>query len=235
MAVAEEKGGAPAGETYEEYLARQYAEGNVYSTGNGDASNYAYGQAAVNNGAPPPESTGLPTQQQTLDYYASQSINDYGPPPQPQYVPTQTNAGSQPPPPIRMEGMLSIPGWLNQQKNETLTGWDNLITGLTSGPSNFVDRSNPLVAPADPNPPSYPVAGEDTRTMPTYEQQVQAPLGWDRYLLDIQSHPIAPARLYPPYWLDSYYQTGEFPQTIQRRRQRREERRADRGKPPRDK
>ena len=31
MAVAEEKGGAPAGETYEEYLARQYAEGNVHS------------------------------------------------------------------------------------------------------------------------------------------------------------------------------------------------------------
>lgn len=62
MAVAEEKGGAPAGETYEEYLARQYAEGNVHSVPPAEQ-------------APPPPAAAAPayTPQEQLAYDQGQA------------------------------------------------------------------------------------------------------------------------------------------------------------------
>ena len=209
MAVAEEKGGAPVAETYEEYLARQYAEGNVHSTGNGDASNYAYGQAAVNNAAPPPESTGLPTQQETLDYYASQSINDYGPPPQPEYAPTQIAPGAAPPPPLP-----TLPDWASPLRDPRAADvvkelpLGNLMNAMLQ--QNYADYAAP---PPEPTPP--PLAGSES-----------LPPSWF-------DTPRAPTVLVPPYW------AGESPPAylwnrMRRSQQRRNERRAGRGKPPRE-
>lgn len=164
MAEVLEKGGgsaapaaAPAAatppyeETYDEYLARQYAEGNVYSTGTSDASNYAYGQAAVNNAAPPPAGSGLPTQQQTLDYYGSQSINDYGPPPQPQYAATsvgkETIAPATPPPLPDWASPLTKPGARDVVKALPMGGL--IDAALNTSFSNYAQEPATVPAPTD--------------------------------------------------------------------------------------
>lgn len=128
MAVAEEKGGATAApppyeETYEEYLARQYAQGNVYSTPepapapaytpqeqvaydqgqayqSGDAYSTGQGYASdyayggAATGVDPAPGYGLPTTSETIQY-----VND----------PANTYTTPPPPPPTTWGGMMDSP------------------------------------------------------------------------------------------------------------------------------
>lgn len=244
-------------QTYEEWLASQYAAGNTYSTGDEAAPTYAWGQAAVNDAAPPPPESGLPTQQETLDHYAEQSINDYGPPPQPEYVPTDVSEGSMPPAPPPTGGMWDIfSGASDLAKKAYIhgsTAVDDAINRATID-YYYMDRSNPV-----PNPNLSPPAGlhgSEPARPPGYEPGTVSPM-WNRDILweanspmvpswadgyapadrYMRSHPIAPSRLYPSYWLNDWLETGEFPQSMQnrieRRQERRDEARAERGKPPR--
>lgn len=188
MASAEERGGAapapspaasppPYEETYDEYLARQYAQNNMYSTGTGVDPTYAWGQAGVNNAAPPPPESTLPTQQETLDYYGSQSINDYGPPPQPAYVATDVGQGASPPPPPPTGGMWDLFSAPQRLANR---GLDETVPKVVNAKAVVDDAFAPKAPPVAMAPGNVPgISGSVPRPpgwVPATVEPVMLPL-----------------------------------------------------------